>query len=566
MKTLKTSWSACLLGVLWILGCWAFFDTSARDIPAKRFQPDPEQLKRLTRTRSLLNSATVDHHPVLRVMVYGQSHSLGEWSNYLAANLQRMYPHARIVITNRAIAGFSALLLSRSVDADVVPWQPDLLLLHCMGDNLADYHRLYSTIKSRVSCDVLVHADHIQSNSQLNESLDISEIGPDSYWVLRNYHWLPQLVNQYEFCWADIRTPWKDYIFENTISYRTLLGPDGYHCNDLGHHLTADLISEFFRPDPGFVAMDPMNNSRIKTLLLEGPNALSGQDGGFRVKGNRVDVIYDSTPEAQTAVCEFTVDGKRPEEVQNFYSFDRASPAWWTPWPGILAATHVSMPVEERWTISTESMSLNTGQVFISVEGSITGKDGNGSNFGEPFVSNSKRLRIVPEAFMQHLAYVLTLQAPPEDWKIYVDCVLRAVRTFKPRPSSQAGVESIETLFLSDEEAERELKLISRGSTLAGVKAIRVYSPSGQASVERRAPSIPLNLAAMYSQGILKIRWPISMGKGQLKSVPSMGLGAPWMPVDADIVERGDGFECLLPVDASPQSQRYYRWFPLSQP
>lgn len=207
MQLLKPSCSVCFLRALWVIAFWALLKTSAQDITTRLFQSDPEQLKRLTRSRSLLKSATTDHHPVLRVMVYGQSHSLGEWSNYLAANLQQMYPHARIVITNRAIAGFSALLLSRSVNADVVPWQPDLLLLHCMGDNLVDYHRLYSTIKSQVSCDVLVHADHIQSNSQLNESLDISEISPDTYWVLRNYNWLPELVNKYDFCWADIRTP-----------------------------------------------------------------------------------------------------------------------------------------------------------------------------------------------------------------------------------------------------------------------------------------------------------------------------------------------------------------------
>lgn len=545
-----------------IIAALAVFNAFGQDISKQRFQPDPSQLQRLTRTRSLLKSASAGHHPVLRVMVYGQSHSVGEWSNYLAANLRQMYPHARIVITNRAILGFSALLLSRSVNADVIPWQPDLLLLHCMGDNLVDYHRLYSTIKTQVSCEVLVHADHIQSNGQLNESLDISEIGPDSYWVLRNYHWLPELVNQYDFCWADIRTPWKEYIFEKGIPYKSLLAADGYHCNDLGHHLTADLISEFFRSDPGFVAMDPVNNSKITTWALTGPNAPVGNQGGFRVKGNRVDVVYDSTPEAQTPICEFTVDGKRPEAVQSFYSFDRASPAWWTPWPGNLAATHVSMPVEERWTLTTDSISLNTGQVFFSVEGSVTGKDGSGSNFGQPFVSNSQRLRIVPEAFMQHLAYVLTLQVPPDDWKIQFDCVLRAAKSFKPRPSSEAGGESVETLFLSDEESERELKIIARGAALSGIKAIRVYSPSGQALIEPLAPAVPVNLTAVYAGGQLKISWPVSSGKGRLKSAPFPGSDTAWLPVETDIVEREGVFECVFQVESSPQLQRFYQWSP----
>ena len=177
-------------------------------------------------------------------------------------------------------------------------------------------------------------------------------------------------------------------------------------------------------------------------------------------------------------------------------------------------------------------------------------------------MSNSKRLGVAPEAFMQHLAYVLTLQMPPDDWKIQFDCVLRAAKTFKPHPPTQAGFESLETLFLSDEEAEHELKIISKSSALVGIKALRVYSPSGQASIEQQAPAIPLNLLAVYSGGGLKIIWPISFGKGQLKSVPLMGSDASWVRVETDIVARGGVFECILPVDSSPQTQMYYKWFP----
>jgi len=558
-STAGSSRCRLLLGLMIWISSWTGL---AQEFTVPTFRPDPEPLKRLTRTRSLLSSARADHHPELRIMVYGQSHSLGEWSNYLAANLQRMYPHARIVITNKAIAGFSALLLSRSVNADVIPWQPDLLLLHCMGDNLVDYHRLYTIIKTQTTADVLVHADHVQSNGQLNESLDISDVGPDTYWVLRNYHWLPELVNQYGFCWADIRTPWKEYIFENGIPYKSLLAADGYHCNDSGFRLTANLLTEFFKPNPDVGTVDPMDTPRVRTVPTTSLGGVTGREKTLRVKGNRVDLIYDPTTAGQAEPGQFTLDGKRPQEVESLYSFDRATPAWATPWPGILAATHAALPVEERWTISTDSISLNTGQVFFSVEGSVTGKDGSGSNFGVPFVSNSRRLSIVPEAFMQHLAYVLTLQVPPADWKITVDCVLRAAKTFRPRPPTEPGRESVETLYLSDKEGEHELKLISQGSSLTGVKAIRVYSPSGQASIENLSAADPWKLSAVLAQGVLRINWPASAGQGQLKSMSAINGDSNWLPVDQKVVLRDGVYECLIPIDSAGQSTRFFRWFP----
>ena len=189
------------------------------DAQQPSFQPDVLQVKRLSRSLSLLKSATATHHPEVRIMIYGQSHSLGEWPVYLIDNIQRTYPHARIVWTNKSVVAFSSMLLSRSVKADVVPWQPDLLFLHCLGDDRGDYFRLYSTISKFCTSDVVVQADHVNTAGGALESLDVSEIGPDSKPVLRNYFWLPEIVNQYNFCWADIRTPWKEYLISNNIFY-----------------------------------------------------------------------------------------------------------------------------------------------------------------------------------------------------------------------------------------------------------------------------------------------------------------------------------------------------------
>jgi hypothetical protein len=522
--------------------------------------PDASQFQKLNRTLSLLRSARPGYRPTLRIMVYGQSHSLGEWPNYFAENLRAFYPHANIIITNRAIAGFSALLLSRSVQADVVGWQPDLLLLHCLGSNLQDYHRLYSTITNHCTADVLVHGDHIQTASQATESLDISEVSPDTVWVLRNYHWLPEIVNQYGFCWADIRTPWKEYLATQGVSYRSLLGPDGYHCNDQGHWLTANLIAAFFRPENQITTVDPFSNPKVQTRLIDEDIFWENNELRLRLKGNRVEVIYDETNLDPSAQYEFTFDGLAPDKVADFYDFDRASTAWQTVWPGILAASHESLPVEERWTLHTDSISLGTGQVFFSVEGSKTGKDGSGSNFGIPFVSNSRRLRIEPEAWMQHLSYVATLKMPPSDWKITVDCVLRALPTFQPRSATGAGIEASDTLFQSLTEGEHELVIRPRASGSSGIKGLRVFSPGGQAMLKNVNPISKISLRVKNLGDRFVLTWPQALGQGRLEYSNRLDLGAEWLPVDAPATLQGGSYQ--LPIAFESSNQRFYRWRP----
>ena len=520
------------------------------------FQPDVLQVKQLSRSISLLRSATETYHPEVRIMIYGQSHSLGEWPGYLIDNIKRAYPHARIVWTNKSVVAFSSMLLSRSVKADVVPWQPDLLFLHCLGDDRGDYFRLYSTISKFCTSDVVVQADHVNTAGGALESLDVSEIGPDSKPVLRNYFWLPEIVNQYNFCWADIRTPWKEYLISNNIFYLDLLR-DGFHVNDRGHHLTADLLSQFLIPRSDVELVDPLNYPKVRTLELKKGIVANGNHLPVRFTGNRVDVIYDETESTNAPVYEYTLDNKTPDQVQSLYDFDRASFTCGLPWPGILAADHVAMPVEEQWTIYTKSISLVTGQVFFSVEGSKTGPDGESSNFFFPFVSNSQRLKIEPQAFMQGLAYMYSQQEPPADWKITVDCVLRAVRSFQPRPWLEKSTEVSETLFLSSDDQKHELDIISKVAGISGIKALRVFSPSGQASIEILEPPVSASLLAEMRGDQVVISWPESIGGGRLQVSTNIGEAAVWSSVNASPDLKNHRFEFI--VSAGMVDRQFYR-------
>jgi hypothetical protein len=528
----------------------------SNDVQLPAFQPEVAQVKRLSRSLSLLKSATETYHPEVRIMIYGQSHSLGEWPGYLIDNIKQAYPHARIVWTNKSVVAFSSMLLSRSVKSDVIPWQPDLLFLHCLGDDKDDYHRLYSTVSKFCTADVVVQGDHVNTAGGTLESLDLSEIGPDSKPVLRNYHWLPEIVNQYNFCWADIRTPWKEYLISNNVYYLDMLR-DGFHCNDRGHLLTAHLLFQFLAPKSNADSIDPLNNAKIRTLELHKDITISGNHLPIKFTGNRVDVIYNETSSPNAPVYEYTLDNKNPDTVQSLYDFDRASFTWGLPWPGILGASHVTMPLEEQWTISTKSISLVTGQVFFSVEGSKTGPDGEGSNFFFPFVSNSGRLKIEPQAFMQGLAFMYSQQEPPADWKITVNCVLRAVRSFRPRPWLEKTAEVSETLFLSSDDQKHELDIKSKVAGVSGIKGFRVFSPSGQASIEILNPPVSSSLRVEMRGDQIVISWPEGIGNGRLQVSKNIGDAAVWSMVNTIPELKNQRFEIL--VSAGSADRQFYR-------
>jgi len=372
--------------------------------------------------------------------------------------LRASYPLVDFITTNKAIGGLTAAPLSKASIADVALWQPDLVILHCLGNDIKDYERLYDNIRSRSSTDVIVHADHIQSNTQASESLDLTDLGPDSIWVLRNYYWLPEMANRFRFCWADIRTPWKQYLKENNLNFAELLEVDRIHCNEHGFALTAELIYEYLKPRSNFETVDPFGNDLVKTQWLGPDFNWNGDELSATVTGNRLDVVYDSKPAPDSPTYIYSLNDKSPSEVAELNGFDRASPVWAISWPGVLNVESVSLPMEERWSLTVNSLDYQSGELLYTLVGSKTGFDGNGSNFSWLFTSNSGRVVIAGDSLMINLAYLATQQKPPGDWKIHFNSVKRAVDDFTPKPSRHAGETSSETLFLSSKERSWQLR------------------------------------------------------------------------------------------------------------
>jgi hypothetical protein len=521
--------------------------------------PDPQQLVYLKHSLSLLNSATSSNRVSFRIMVYGQSISIGPWSEMLFDKLKASYPLVDFITTNKAIAGLTAAPLSKASIADVAPWQPDLVILHCLGSDIKDYERLYDNIRSRSSADVLVHADHIQSNAQAVESLDLADLGPDSIWVLRNYYWLPELANRFRFCWADIRTPWKQYLKDNNLNFADLLEIDRIHCNEHGFALTAELIFEHLKPRPNFEAVDPFDDDLVKTQWIGPDFNWNGDELSATITGNRVDVVYDSNSASDSPTYTYTLDDKSPSEVAELFGFDRASRVWAISWPGVLNVESVSLPLEERWTLTVDSLDYQTGQLIYTLVGSKTGFDGNGSNFSWLFTSNSGRVAIAGDSLMINLAYLATRQKPPGDWKIQFDCVRRAVEDFTPKPSRRLGETSSETLFLSSKERSRQIRIKSKSGVPRGIKAIRVYSPAGKASI---VPNKTLNQSWVLQwkriEDLIEVEWPGSW-KGSLQTATNLAGPLDWKPIGELIQTENSTNRVRFRSD---DSQRFFLWKP----
>ena len=98
-------------------------------------KPDTTHAGRyLQRTMHLLASSTADKKNTVKILVYGQSISEQSWWLEVRRDLLERFPHANLIMENKAIGGFSSSLLIKTVEMDVSSFYPDLVLFHVYGD------------------------------------------------------------------------------------------------------------------------------------------------------------------------------------------------------------------------------------------------------------------------------------------------------------------------------------------------------------------------------------------------------------------------------------------------
>ncbi len=197
----------------------------------------------IQRTMTLLATSTPAHRNTVRVLFYGQSITEQSWSRQVAGWLRHKYPHAKLVIENRAIGGHSSQLLWRTAEADLYPFQPDLLIFHVYGSHL-DYEKIIRRVLQRTTAEVLLQSDHITKPEELADPATQPAPTMKDWSAWWNVVFLPDLVKRLGHIeLLDQRVLWRQYLNQNHLAPGQLL-KDGVHLNLWGCFVMAQLVEQ----------------------------------------------------------------------------------------------------------------------------------------------------------------------------------------------------------------------------------------------------------------------------------------------------------------------------------
>lgn len=367
-------------------------DNPSPAYPATRF-PDPSGWGRhIQRTMRLLATSTAEHRHTVRILFYGQSITEQGWTRRVEADLRERFPHADLVVENRALGGFASQMLVKTAETDLYPFNPDLLIFHVYGANVP-YEDIIRRTRERTTAEILMQTDHVTKPEAFTEETDPAKLRPEkATWnAFMNHNWLPMLAATYGTELCDQRTLWKAYLQENQLAPKDLLS-DEVHLNAHGEWLMAQCVQAYFRYDP---ALGPSPAEAWVRTLRVGED-VAWTDGRLRLEfdGRGIELVRAA---GVNDVAEVWIDGKRPSEIPELKGFTRAVATPGGKWPVIAPVLSQSPLLAEDWTLQVRSTSGTAGQPYqFTVSGSRTGADGEGRSDSR-FVSNSGRVIITPE-------------------------------------------------------------------------------------------------------------------------------------------------------------------------
>ncbi|HAH24314.1 MAG TPA: hypothetical protein DCL77_11270 [Prolixibacteraceae bacterium] len=329
-----------------------------------------------SRTMHLLQSSTPEKPNTVKILIYGQSISVQDWWLEVKKSIQSRYPHANLIMENKAIGGFASQMLCKTVEMDVSTFYPDMVLLHIYGSNQL-YDSVLYTIRSRTAAEVAIQTDHFTGENAWSDTM--------------SYYFLPKMAEKYKCDLINIRDPWKKYLTDHQLQAKDLL-KDEVHLNKYGEFLMAELIKPLFEYKSKY-ASDPFD---LCTTMVEGKDfKIHKNQLVLPFSGNRVDVVFENKLIHVNA--KVLLDGRRPSEFQGTYFMTRPYAANGKGWPWSLPAMihiqHQTPWIAEEWTCKFTEATVPYEDFSFEISGSVTGKDGSGKA-SEDFVSTSKRVII----------------------------------------------------------------------------------------------------------------------------------------------------------------------------
>ncbi|MFT3927516.1 MAG: hypothetical protein QM778_33595 [Myxococcales bacterium] len=446
----------------------------------------------------LLAESRPGHRNTVRVLFYGQSITAQGWSVWQEARLRERFPHAELVVENRALGGYASQLLVKAAETDLYPFYPDLLIFHVYGahDKYADIIR---RTRERTTSEILLLTDHVTRVEDLTEPLDPARVQMRaSEWsAFMNVLWLPSVAERFETAICDQRASWKAYLTRHHLAPSDLLR-DEIHPNAHGDWLIGSCVNDCLHRDRG------VGRSAAEEWVqwLEVGRAMQWRDDLLEVEfeGNRVDAVFEaglrknaslsaSGELASESTIGVTIDGRSPSDWQELYGFTRAVPTPGGHWPAVMAIGSRARLQPERWTLLMTTLSRDPERYAFALEGSVTGADGHGRS-DEPFVSRSGRIILEPDNW--GVAYAMGLAGTskvPDRFTIQWDVVPRGVDRFPAPVAGRPGVEPSVTLAQGLPPGRHTLRL--RGPA-GGLRGLRIYRPPLSRSVGSGHEQSPL--------------------------------------------------------------------------
>lgn len=446
-----------------------------RPYPPAQF-PDPSGWgKNIQRTMRLLATSTAEHRHTVRILFYGQSITEQKWTQLVEEDLRRRFPHANLVVENRALGGFASQMLAKTAETDLYPFQPDLLIFHVYGAHNA-YEEIIRRTRERTTAEILIQNDHVTKPADFTEETDPVKLPPaGKHWdAFMNHNWLPFLAKKYDAELCDQRALWKAYLKENQLEPKALL-KDAVHLNGHGEWFMAECVKAYLRYDPK-LGRSPAEDW-VKTY--EVGKDVRWADGKLRLdfEGSRVEVVCKPGDAPPAAV---RIDGRKPSEFPQLYGFTRAVTEppgkWLVKWPVIAPINSTKPLVVEDWTLKANRVdAANDKLLTFTLTGSKTGPDGEGRSDAR-FVSKSGR--IVIETNNWNAAYALSLggiKPVPDTFEVRWKVEARLLDEFVTPGVTNTTTETRVTLASGLPPVKHTLDI--SGSDATPIAAIRVYRP-----------------------------------------------------------------------------------------
>lgn len=463
-----------LLGLASVCLMLAAAESPAEEYPAPKPAADTSSYGKLfQRSMRLIATSTPQKRNTVRILYYGQSITGQRWSDMVDAELRRRYPQTDFITENLAIGGFSSQLLVRTMYYDVLPFYPDLLVFHVYGSHI-EYENIIREIRRRTTAEIIMQSDHVNVWPEPSVADNFWENQKD-WGDKMNYFLLPAITEKYHCAWQPQRWEWVNYLKGNNLQPRDLL-VDGVHLNEQGKWLMARLLERFmvYLPD------EPADEFSGRVTTYEVGKDVSWQGNRLKLEfeGNRVVALAaaGSNGGVAKASARVLIDGKRPSEFPECYTFTRPSGTAGVGWPAIKKITWQKPPVLEEWTATFRDFNDSQDDFKFSVTGSITGPDGEGTG-REKFVSNSGRIVIEPEDWVFAYCKQVSKKSTSDGWQVRWKVEPMFTDQYQPAKVDNPAAEHPTVLASNLPNAKHTLELIADGDGKPSLGAIRVHRP-----------------------------------------------------------------------------------------